>query len=121
MSIGSKPAYVQWDVVRGDTSTLRVEFFEQDQSNPYDTDNWSYICTVYNRQDQQFYILDVEEGDGFVTIVADPEVTFLWGEGIKSIVAQLDFDLEVTMEDGVVWTPVIGRISVIGDISGREE
>jgi hypothetical protein len=29
MSIGAKPAYVKWDVVRGDTSVLRVEFYEE--------------------------------------------------------------------------------------------
>jgi len=28
------------------------------------------------------------------------------------------FDLQVTIDDGTVWTPVIGTINVLGDISG---
>jgi hypothetical protein len=118
---GANPAYIKWDVVRGDTATLRVEFYQQNQKQPYNTDNWTYICTVYNKRTREFYTLDVDADDGVVTIIATPEITSQWGTGINDIVAQLDFDLEVTMDDGVVWTPVIGTISVMGDITGRDE
>jgi hypothetical protein len=118
---GANPADLKWDVVRGDTATLRVEFYEQNQKKPYNTDNWTYICTVYNKRTKEFYYLDVDADDGVATITATPEITSEWGTGIGNLVAQLDFDLEITMEDGVVWTPVIGTISVIGDITGREE
>jgi hypothetical protein len=118
---GANPADLKWDVVRGDTATLRVEFYEQNQKQPYNTDNWAYICTVYNRRTKEFYYLDVDADDGVATITATPEITSEWGTGIGNLVAQLDFDLEITMEDGVVWTPVIGTISVMGDITGREE
>jgi len=40
-----------------------------------------------------------------------------WGTGYKSKVADLNFDLQVTM-GSVVWTPVSGTISVLGDVSG---
>jgi hypothetical protein len=117
---GANPAYIKWDIVRGDTATLRVEFYQQNEKQPYNTDQWTYVCTVYNKKTKEFFYLDVDADDGLATITATPEVTSLWGTGINDIVAQLDFDFEVTMDDGVVWTPVIGTISVIGDITGRE-
>jgi hypothetical protein len=123
MSIGAKPAFVKWQVVRGDTSVLRVEFYENDESNPYDTTGWSFISSVFDRRGKAISILDVEPYDGYVIITATPEITEFWGTGFNDRVAQLDFDLQVTIseydEPDIVWTPVIGIISVIGDITGR--
>jgi len=118
MSIGADPAYVKWNVVRGDTSTLRVEFYQRDESNPYDTTNWTYQSTVYDRKGNTLTTLQTSGSDGYVDITATAEVTQNWGSGIDDIVEQLDFDVEVTMDGGTVWTPVIGIISVIGDITG---
>ena len=123
MSIGAKPAFVKWQVVRGDTSVLRVEFYNNDESNPYDTTGWSFISSVYDRRGKAISTLDVEPYDGYVIITATPEITELWGTGFNDRVAQLDFDVQVTIseddEPDIVWTPVIGIISVIGDITGR--
>jgi hypothetical protein len=123
MSIGAKPAYVKWDVVRGDTSVLRVEFYEENENNPYDTTGWTFISSVYDRRGDTLTTLDIEVSPGFITITATPEVSTLWGDGFNNRVAQLNFDVEVTIpeEDGpdIIWTPVIGIISVIGDITGR--
>jgi hypothetical protein len=118
MSIGADPAYVKWNVVRGDTSVLRVEFYERNESSPYDTTTWTYESTVYDRRGNSLTTLDVTGSDGYVTITATPEVTELWGNGIDDLVAELDFDVQVTIDNDVVWTPVIGVISVIGDITG---
>jgi hypothetical protein len=123
MSIGAKPAYVKWDVVRGDTSVLRVEFYDQNESNPYDTTGWSFISSVYDRRGKTLNTLDVEVFEGYITITATPTLTESWGAGFNTRVAQLDFDVQVTIDNGedpdIVWTPVIGIISVIGDITGR--
>jgi len=118
MSIGADPAYVKWDVVRGDTSVLRVEFYERNESSPYDTSTWTYQSTVYDRKGNTLTTLDVSDFDGYVTITATPAVTQSWGDGINDLVAELDFDVQVTIDGNVVWTPVIGVISVIGDITG---
>ena len=120
MSIGADPAYVKWKVVRGDTSTLRVEFYVRDESNPYDTTNWTYISTVYDRKGNTLTTLDTVGADGYVDITAQAEITETWGTGINDLVEQLDFDVQVTLDGGAVWTPVIGIISVIGDISGSD-
>ena len=119
MSIGAKPAFVKWDVVRGDTSVLRVEFYDQDKNNPYDTTGWTFKSTVYDRRGQTLTHLDVEVFEGYIKITASPAITEEWGTGFNTRVAQLDFDVEVTIDNEIVWTPVIGVISVIGDITGR--
>jgi hypothetical protein len=50
--------------------------------------------------------------------LAPASLTSQWGLGYKTIVTELTFDLQVTIDTDVIWTPLIGTISVIGDISG---
>jgi hypothetical protein len=119
-NFGANPAYIKWDVVRGDTAVLKVEFYEQNESNPYDTSEWTYLCTVHNKKNNEDYSLDVIGSNGFATITATPEVTSEWGDGVNDVVAQLNFDLQVTIDENIVWTPIIGIVSVIGDITGRD-
>jgi hypothetical protein len=45
-------------------------------------------------------------------------ITKYWGTGFKSVVTELTFDLQVTIDGETIWTPLIGTISVIGDITG---
>ena len=89
-NFGANPAYIKWDVVRGDTSVLRVEFYNNDENSPYDTSTWTYVCTVHNPKTNEFFTLDVTNGDGFATITATPEVSAQWGSGMNDLVAQLD-------------------------------
>lgn len=118
---GADPANVQWVVVRGDTATLKVDFLELDESTGYDTDGWTYLATAYNPINDTTYELDVESEGSSVIITALPEDTELWGIGAGSVVGELSFDLEVTIPsdpENTIWTPVIGTICVLGDITG---
>jgi hypothetical protein len=118
---GATPAKIQWSVVRGDTAKLRVQFFQEDELTEYDTDDWTYISTVYNPITQTYDILDIFEGVGYVDIIAQPAVTETWGTGYQNQIAELIFDLQVTIPAvlpetiDTVWTPVIGSISVLAD------
>lgn len=116
--LGADPANVVWQVVRGDTATLRIDFLENDEVTHYDTSNWIYTSTTYDFRGDVLDELEVEPGDGYVTITALPEITSLWGSGYRSTVAELAFDLEVVLDDDSVWTPVVGTIKVIADVSG---
>jgi hypothetical protein len=118
IEVGAAPANVLWNVVRGDTATLLVNFFENDEVTPIDTDNWSFAATAYDPRTSTSYTLIADEGNSAVNITATPEVTELWGSGITSTVAELSFDLEVTRDDGVIWTPIVGQIKVAGDVTG---
>ena len=50
--------------------------------------------------------------------MAPASITELWGTGYKSVVTELTFDLQVTIDGETIWTPLIGTISVLGDITG---
>ena len=113
---GADPARVKWNVVRGDTAVLRVEFFENDEQTAYDTSEWTYASTTYDAKGDVLDELSVVPGNGYVEITASPDITINWGTGWSGTVAELSFDLEVTIGD-VVWTPVIGTITVMADIT----
>lgn len=114
---GSDPTNFQWVIVRGDTGVLRIEFVEDDEVTAYDTNGWSFTSSVYDERGNEIVELDVESGEGYVEITATPDVTEEWGTGFKGIVEELAFDLQVEIDD-IVWTPVIGTIKVIADVTG---
>ena len=117
--IGSKPFNVKWNIVRGDTASLLIEFLNDDEVTYVSTDGWEFTSTVFDPKTERFYELEVDSSiDGKVTILGSPDVTEEWGLGIKSAVAELSFDLQVTLPDDTVWTAVLGVISVAGDVTG---
>lgn len=115
---GADPANIKWQIVRGDTSPLKVEFYQNDEVTPYDTTGWQYAASTYDFRGDVIDELEVVPGAGYVEIKASPEITSLWGTGYGSVVAELAFDLQVTIDGETVWTPVIGTISVLGDVTG---
>jgi len=117
---GSDPVNIRWSVVRGDTSTLRVDFLNNDETTYIDTDGWTYNASAYDRKTDIIDELEVEAFDGYVIVTAPADITSFWGSTYGGLVAELTFDLEVTLNDAdsTVWTPVLGSISVIGDVAG---
>jgi hypothetical protein len=121
---GASPANIQWSVVRGDSATLKVEFFEDDETTAYDTSDWTYRATAYDITGDILDELITTAEDGYVEILAPASITENWGGAkYRSVVAELQFDLQVVIEGGsgqnsdTVWTPVIGTICVLGDVS----
>jgi len=116
--IGSVPVNIQWNVVRGDTATLRVDFLEDDESTFIDIATWAIDCTVYNPRNGSNTDLQITKNSGWIVVTARSDQTAQWGEGTRYRSNELNFDVEVTLNDGTVWTPVIGTISLISDITG---
>jgi hypothetical protein len=114
---GADPVTIQWRVIRGDTATLKVEFYEDDEATYYDTDGWTYKCTAYDQFGDVLDALDCEAFEGYVNITGSPSLTENWGTGYQSTVAELPFDLQVITPEDIVWTPVVGTIYVIGDVT----
>lgn len=115
---GADPFNLKWTVVRGDTSPLRVEFLETDEVTPFDLTGWSWTASAYDFKGDVTDELEVVAGDGYVLITIPAEIAAYWGTGYNKKVAELAFDLQGTKTDGTVWTPVIGTISVLGDVTG---
>lgn len=113
---GADPLMPTWRIIRGDTARLRVMFLETDETTAYDISDWTFVSSVYDFKGDVVDTLDVTAGSGYVDILATAETTAEWGLGYKTIVAELAFDLQVVI-DGDVWTPIIGTINVIRDVS----
>lgn len=116
---GADPVSLQWRVVRGDTATLKIEFFENDETTYYDTDGWTYKATAYDQSGDVLDSLECTPSSGYVTVTAKSSITENWGTSFLSTVAELPFDLQIKIPDdgGITWTPVIGTIYVLGDVS----
>ena len=117
-SFGANPANIKWTVVRGDNAKLRIDFLENDEKTSYSTEDWIYTATAYDSSGDFLDDLPTTSGAGYVEIDVPSEITANWGTRYKNIVAELPFDLQVFMEDSeTTWTPVIGTICVLADVS----
>ena len=115
-NFGADPAFVQWKVVRGDTAKIRIEFYETDGETLYNITGWTCLSSAYDLKNGGFDALTVTAGTGYVDITAPANLTKTWGTGQTSIVTELSFDLQVTISSEI-WTPVIGKITVLADVS----
>ena len=105
---GADPVRINWNIVRGDTSPLRVEFLDDDEITYFDTSDWSFKATTYDPKSDYLDELEVTPHNGYVDIMAPSSIKELWGSGYSSVVAELTFDLQITIDNDTVWTPVIG-------------
>ena len=124
--VGASPINIQWKVVRGDTATLKIEFLEDDEVTPIDISDWTFTSSSYDASGDTLDELTVEEYTGYVIITAISDITKLWGVGYRNTVLELPFDLEIVIpsddsgaiEPEITWTPVIGTIVVLSDVTG---
>ena len=117
---GANPATIQWNVVRGDTATLKVDFLEDDETTKWNTSAWSFKATAYDPTGDILDEMLVTATTGSVTITAPASMTLNWGTAYKTIVAELPFDLQAQIPvagEDTVWTPVVGTICVLGNVT----
>ena len=117
---GANPANIQWNIVRGDTATLNVDFLYDNEITKWPTTTWSYKATAYDPSGDVLDELLTTASTGSVSITAPASMTFSWGTAYQSVVAELPFDLQVQISDAdedTVWTPIVGTIRVLGDIT----
>jgi hypothetical protein len=115
-NFGADPAFVQWKVVRGDTAKIRIEFYQTDGETLYNISTWTFKSSAYDLKDGGFDLLTVTAGTGYVDITAPASLTKTWGLGQSTVVTEMSFDLQVTI-NSEIWTPVIGKITVLADVS----
>lgn len=115
--IGAEPQNIKWSVVRGDDISAKFEWYEDDGVTLKDTTEWTYLASAYDPKTATKYTLTTTAGTGNVVISASNTTTSTWGTGSAAIVAELLFDLQVTIS-GKKWTPIVGTIVVRSDITG---
>jgi len=117
---GANPANVQWNVVRGDTATLNVDFLYDDETTKWNTSAWSFKATTYDPSGDVLDELLVTATTGSVVLTAPASMTLNWGTVYKTVVAELPFDLQAQIPvagEDTVWTPIVGTIRVLGDVT----
>lgn len=114
---GQKPISFKWNVVRGDTAKLRIDFLENDETTVFNISTWDIVSSAYDTKGEVLDELEVTKYSGYIEVVAPSDITENWGVGWGSVIAELAFDVEITIGDEV-WTPVIGTIVVAADVSG---
>lgn len=114
---GSDPIIVKWNVIRGDTSKIKIEFLENDEHTVFDTTGWEFAATAYDPKTDIADELIVNVTSTYIEVVADSDITENWGVTYGATVAELLFDVQAITEDGT-WTPIVGTINVIGDVTG---
>ena len=121
--LGATPANIQWTVVRGDSSTLAVQFLQDDEVTGWNIATWKFLATAYDPAGDILDELKVTVSGYTATIFISADITKNWGSRYNSVVAELPFDLQATIPksagetEDTVWTPVIGSICVLGDIT----
>jgi hypothetical protein len=115
--IGAEPQTIKWNAVRGDDISATFEWYEDDGVTLKNTTGWTYLASAYDPKTATKYTLTTTAGTGNVAISAASSMTSGWGTGSSAIVAELLFDLQVTIS-GKKWTPIIGTIVVRSDITG---
>lgn len=116
--VGLDPINIQWSLVRGNSSQLRVDFLEYDEVTTWDISEWTFMSTAYDPLNDSYEELDVEVEEGYVVITVSSDITSNWGINYSSVAAEIPFDLTVTIPDtNTTWTPIIGTICVIGDVT----
>lgn len=116
--VGVDPINIRWNVTRGDSSSIRVQFLESDEATSVDISEWIFESTAFNRKERIFDDLEIEVDGNSVIITATSDLTEFWGTGVNTTVAELTFDLQVIIDRNTVWTPIVGTITVIGDVTG---
>ena len=116
--VGVDPVNIRWNVTRGDSSSIRVQFLEADEATSVDTSQWIFEASAFNRKERIFDDLEIEVDGNSVIITATSDLTEFWGTGVSTTVAELTFDLQVIIDRNTVWTPIVGTITVIGDVTG---
>lgn len=121
--LGATPANVQWTVVRGDSATITVQFLENDEATGWDISDWTFSASSYDVSGDILDELAVTVSGHTATIFASADLTQNWGTKYLSIVAELPFDLQARIPaaegepEDTIWTPVLGTILVMGDIT----
>lgn len=116
--LGIKPVNIRWDVVRGDSSSIKVKFLELDETTSVDISSWQFEATAFNNRERIFDELEVSREGNEIVITANSDLTEFWGTGVNATVAELTFDLQVAIDRFTIWTPIVGTITVIGDVTG---
>lgn len=119
-TFGTNPINAQWKINKGNTSVLEITFLEQDEVTPFDITGWTVVANVYDKYNDSLTELTTGFAGETLIITASADQTSTWGPANRFSIAELRFEVVVTipqMGDDYIWTPISGTICLLSDVA----
>lgn len=122
-NIGEKPPFVNWTVVRGDTSGFKV-YLEDDSKTPLIVSDWTISMKVKRPNVSQLTPVITDEATTIMQLVPEADADDLVGEftvflsSSQSLILQTGdiFDIQVSNGE-IVWTVCQGSMIILEDVT----
>jgi hypothetical protein len=122
-NIGEKPPFVNWTVVRGDTSGFKV-YLEDDSKTPLIVSDWTISMKVKRPNVSQLTPVITDEATTIMQLLPEADADDLVGEftvflsSSQSLILQTGdiFDIQVSNGE-IVWTVCQGSMVILEDVT----
>jgi hypothetical protein len=122
-NIGEKPPFVNWTVVRGDTSGFKV-YLEDDSKTPLIVSDWTISMKVKRPNVSQLTPVITDEATTIMQLLPEADADDLVGEftvflsSSQSLILQTGdiFDIQVSNGE-IVWTVCQGSMIILEDVT----
>ena len=122
-NIGEKPPFVNWTVVRGDTSGFKV-YLEDDSKTPLIVSDWTISMKVKRPNTSQLTPIITDDATTIMQLIPEADADDLVGEftvflsSSQSLILQTGdiFDIQVSNGE-IVWTVCQGSMIILEDVT----
>lgn len=124
-SIGAKPPYVSWTVVRGDTASFRV-YVTDDNKDPLNIPDWTIKMQIKRPTAPVVPGAITDNATLILNLIPAPDADDQPGEFTVSLTAEQSnilqtndiFDIEISLpQDEIVWTVAQGKMIILEDVT----
>lgn len=124
-SIGAKPPYVSWTVVRGDTASFRV-YVTDDNKDPLTIADWTIQIQIKRPSAPVTPGVMTDNATLILNLYPAPDADDQAGEFTVSLTAEQSnllqtndiFDIELSLpQNEIVWTVAQGKMIILEDVT----
>lgn len=124
-SIGAKPPYVSWTVVRGDTASFRV-YVTDDNKDPLTIADWTIQMQIKRPSAPVTPGVMTDNATLILNLYPAPDADDQVGEFTVSLTAEQSnllqtndiFDIELSLpQNEIVWTVAQGKMIILEDVT----
>lgn len=124
-SIGAKPPYVSWTVVRGDTASFRV-YVTDDNKDPLNIPDWTIQMQVKRPSAPVVPGVMTDNATLILNLYPAPDADDQAGEFTVFLTAEQSnllqtndiFDIELSLpQNEIVWTVAQGKMIILEDVT----
>lgn len=123
--IGEAPPFVEWTIVRGDTSAFRV-YVTDDAKQPLNIPDWTIQMQIKRPNNSEDLGVITDNATLILNITPEADANDGPGEFTVSLTSEQSsllntgdiFDIELSLpQDATVWTVAQGKMKVLEDVT----